>query len=55
MDQRETDVLFEHTSRLRAGKLLIEPAKKEKEFAWYRKRSRSRGAPAKIGIVEFKR
>ncbi|KAK0307739.1 hypothetical protein LTR82_015879 [Friedmanniomyces endolithicus] len=61
MTRHETDVLFEHTRRLRAGDrlLLIEAPKKEEEktFAWYRKksgggggdRSRSRG---RVGILE---
>jgi len=46
MDKRETDLLFEHTTRLRSGKLLLEPKKKEPKLAMYRRRSRSRtGAP----------
>ncbi|KAK0847940.1 hypothetical protein LTR03_006066 [Friedmanniomyces endolithicus] len=60
MTRHETDILFEHTRRLRAGDrlLLIEaPKKEEKTFAWYRKkggggggdRSRSRG---RVGILE---
>jgi hypothetical protein len=55
MDKYETDVLFEHTRRLRAGKLLLEPPKKEKEYAWVRKRDRSTSRVRKIGIVEFKK
>ncbi|KAF2173229.1 hypothetical protein M409DRAFT_49704 [Zasmidium cellare ATCC 36951] len=53
MDKRETDYLFEHTSRLRSGKLLIEPAKKQdKQFALYRRRSKSRsGRPVEVGIL----
>ena len=55
MDQYETDVLFEHTRRLRAGKLLLEPPKKEKEFAFYRKRDRSTSRVKKVGILEFQK
>jgi hypothetical protein len=55
MDKYETDVLFEHTRRLRAGKLLLEPPKKEKEYAWYRKRDRSTSRVRKVGILEYKK
>lgn len=42
MDKRETDLLFEHTSRLRSGKLLLEPDKKDKQSALYPRRLKSR-------------
>lgn len=54
MDKRETDVLFEHTSRLRS-KLLLEAPKKEKEYAWVRRRSKSRVAKDRIGILKIER
>lgn len=55
MDKRETDLLFEHTSRLRTGKLLLEPAKpREKQFALYRRRSKSRsGRPKEVGVIRL--
>lgn len=54
MDKRETDLLFEHTTKLRTGRLLIEPKKEKNRFALYRKRSKSRGgAPKEIGIVRM--
>jgi hypothetical protein len=54
MDHRETELLFEHTSRLRSGKLLLEPKKEKPDFAWYRRRSRSRGRPMKeVGILRL--
>ncbi|KAK5168080.1 uncharacterized protein LTR77_006648 [Saxophila tyrrhenica] len=53
MDKYETEVLFEHTRRLRAGKLLLEPPKKEKDFAWYRKRDRSSSRVKRVGILEL--
>ena len=60
MDKHETDVLFEHTKRLRSGKLLIEAGEKKPEYAWYRKKERSRsraksGEWKKFGILEYKR
>ncbi|EME87552.1 uncharacterized protein MYCFIDRAFT_209534 [Pseudocercospora fijiensis CIRAD86] len=45
MKKAETDLLFEHTTRLRSGRLLLEPKKEKPEFAFYRKRSRSRHGP----------
>jgi len=49
MSQRETDILFEHTRRLRTGhgsKLFIESEGRDrhgkKEYAFVRKKSRSR-------------
>ena len=54
MDKYETEVLFEHTKRLRSGKLLLEPAKEDKKYAWYRKRDRSSSRVRKVGILEFK-
>ncbi len=54
MDKYETEVLFEHTKRLRGGKLLLEPPKKEKDYAWYRKRDRSSSRVRKVGILEYK-
>lgn len=60
MDKYETDVLFEHTRRLRSGKLLLEAPKNEKQYAWYRTRSRSRskngkGQIERFGILELKK
>lgn len=59
MDKHETDILFEHTKALRAGRLLIEAPKKERELALFRKRDRSksrgRGEWKKFGIIEYKR
>lgn len=55
LDKYETEVLFEHTKRLRSGKLLIEAPKKEKEYAWYRKRDRSTSQVRKVGILEYKK
>lgn len=56
MSKAETDILFEHTRRLRKGKLLLEPAKKEKkEFAWVRKRDRSKSVGRRdIRAVELR-
>ena len=54
MDKSETDVLFEHTRRLRSRKLIADAPKKEKEYAWYRKRNRSGSRVRKVGILEFK-
>ena len=55
MDKYETEVLFEHTRRLRAGKLLLEPpGKDKKQYAFYRKRDRSSSRVKKVGILEFK-
>nr|POE71442.1 hypothetical protein CFP56_62537 [Quercus suber] len=54
MDKYETDVLFEHTKRLRSGKLLLETSKDDKKYAWYRKRDRSSSRVRKIGILEFR-
>lgn len=60
MDKHETNILFEHTKALREGRLLLEAPKKEKEYAFYRKRdrskSRSRGGEWKsFGILEYKK
>ncbi|KXL46255.1 hypothetical protein M433DRAFT_153764 [Acidomyces richmondensis BFW] len=55
LDKYETEVLFEHTKRLRSGKLLIEAPKKEKEYAWYHKRDRSTSRVRKVGILEYKK
>ncbi|KAK3708925.1 Multidrug resistance protein [Vermiconidia calcicola] len=57
MDKYETDVLFEHTRRLRAGgsKLLLEPAGKQPNYAWYRKRDRSTSRVRKLGILEVRK
>nr|POE47640.1 hypothetical protein CFP56_00971 [Quercus suber] len=54
MDKYETDVLFEHTKRLRSGKLLLEHSKEDKKYAWYRKRDRSTSRVRKVGILEFR-
>lgn len=54
MDKYETEVLFEHTRKLRAGgRLLLEPPKQEKNFAFYRKRDRSTSRVKKLGILEM--
>ncbi|GIZ40679.1 hypothetical protein CKM354_000400700 [Cercospora kikuchii] len=56
MDKRHTDVLFEHTARIRKGALLLEAPKKEQKFAMYRKRSRSRhghGAVIEKGVLRL--
>ena len=55
MDKYETEVLFEHTRKLRAGggTLLLEPKKEEKQYAFYRKRDRSRSRIRKVGILEL--
>lgn len=42
MSHAETEALFAHTRSLRGGGLL-EPKKKEKNFAWVRSRSKSTG------------
>ena len=55
MEKRDTDILFEHTQRRRTATLTLEAPKKQKELAWVRKRSRSRGAPVRLGIVELRR
>ncbi|KAK4942634.1 Multidrug resistance protein [Elasticomyces elasticus] len=62
MDKHETDILFEHTRRLRERdyKLLIEPKKDKKpEYAWVRKRERSKSTGRKeikkVGILEIRR
>ncbi|GAB7325108.1 hypothetical protein MBLNU13_g09195t2 [Cladosporium sp. NU13] len=59
MDKHETNILFDHTKRLREGRLLLEAPSKEKrpEYAFYRKRSKSRardgsGEWKKFGILE---
>lgn len=61
MDKYETEVLFNHTRQLRAGKLpgeqrlMLEGPRVDKEFALYRKRDRSTGRVKKLGVLEFKR
>ena len=57
MDKYETEVLFEHTKRLRSGRLLLDAPKKEPQYAWYRKRDRSnsRVRRDKVGILELKK
>jgi hypothetical protein len=55
MDKYHTDLLFEHTRRIRAGTLLIEAPKQEKNYAWYRKRDRSTSRVRKVGILEVKK
>lgn len=54
MSRNETDILFEHTTRLRTGSLLIEGSKKKPEYAFYRKRSKSRHGKDRVGILEFR-
>lgn len=66
MDQKETDILFEHTRRLRThstSRLLIEDRGKDKkpDYAWVRKKksvsrspSRRRSSPKRVvGIREL--
>nr|OQO22268.1 hypothetical protein B0A51_09325 [Rachicladosporium sp. CCFEE 5018] len=61
MDKYETNILFDHTKALRAGRLLIEAPKNEKAYAFYRKRDRSKsrnrndGEWKKFGILEYKK
>jgi len=57
MDQYETEVLFEHTKRLRSGKLLLEapPRDPRPQYAWYRKRDRSSSRVRRMGILEVRR
>ncbi|KAI6789317.1 hypothetical protein KC361_g8596 [Hortaea werneckii] len=55
MDKYETEVLFEHTRRLRSGKLLLEVPKERPHYAWYRKRDRSSSRVRKVGILEYKK
>ncbi|KAK5114925.1 hypothetical protein LTR62_002084 [Meristemomyces frigidus] len=58
MTKYETDVLFEHTRRIRAGDrtlLIEEPKKDAKNYAWYRKRDRSSSRVRKVGILEVQR
>ncbi len=63
MSKHETNVLFDHTKALRAGRLLLDaPSEKKPEYAWYRKRDRSKsrvrdggGEWKKFGILEIKR
>ncbi|KAI6893449.1 hypothetical protein KC334_g12779, partial [Hortaea werneckii] len=55
MDKYETEVLFEHTRRLRSGKLLLEAPKEKPHYAWYRKRDRSSSRVRKVGILEYKK
>lgn len=54
MDKYETEVLFEHTKRLRSGKLLLEAPKDRPKYAFYRKRDRSTSRVRKMGILEFR-
>lgn len=52
MDVHETDVLFEHTQKLRSGRLLLEPKKERPKFAMYRRRSKSRpGHLREMGVM----
>ena len=65
MDKHETNILFDHTKALRAGRLLIDaPKEKRPEYAFYRKRDRSKsrnrsgssgGEWKKFGILEYKK
>lgn len=61
MDKHETNILFEHTKALRAGRLLIDAPKKDKDYAFVRKhrdRSKSRrrsGEWKSFGIIEIKK
>ncbi|KAK5016993.1 hypothetical protein BJ546DRAFT_92562 [Cryomyces antarcticus] len=57
MDKHQTEVLFEHTRRLRKGALLVEPKKAKPEYAWVRKRERSKSKGREkvrtIGVTEL--
>jgi hypothetical protein len=65
MDQRETDVLFEHTRRLRSrgtSRLLIEERHHhdKPDYAWVRRRKatpspnrRRASSPKRVGIKEM--
>jgi len=55
MTEVETDMLFEHTKQLREKKLplLLEPAKREPQYAFYRKRDRSTSRVRKAGILRY--
>lgn len=60
MEKRETDLLFEHTKMLRSKRLLLDAPKKDKQYAFYRERSKSRGRGhsgewKKFGIFEYKK
>lgn len=61
MDRHETNILFEHTKALRAGRLLIDAPKREKEYAFFRKKERSKsrrrgsGEWKSFGIIEYKK
>lgn len=61
MDKHETNILFDHTKALRAGRLLIEAPKEQKAYAFYRKPARSKsrnrddGGWKKFGILEYKK
>lgn len=64
MDKHDTNVLFDHTKALRAGRLLLDaPKEKKPEYAWYRKRDRSKsrnrggsgGEWTRFGILEYKK
>jgi hypothetical protein len=51
MDKYETDVLFEHTKRLRSKKLLTDTPKGEKKYYQFRKRDRSTSRVTDRGIL----
>ncbi|KAF2722590.1 hypothetical protein K431DRAFT_41562 [Polychaeton citri CBS 116435] len=54
MSKTETNLLFEHTARLRSGRLLLEDSKKkEPQYAWYRKRDRSRSTSGRKEVKKF--
>ncbi|TKA28695.1 hypothetical protein B0A50_03022 [Salinomyces thailandicus] len=56
MDKYETEVLFEHTKRLRSGRLLLEaPSRERPLYAKYRKRDRSTSRVKKVGILQYKK
>jgi len=55
MSEEDTDLLFEHTRRLRKGKLLLEPAKRDnKGMAWVRRRDKSVGR-RDLRVLELRR
>lgn len=51
MDSSMTDVLFEHTKRHRSSQLFIEDRgrKNDPQFAWVRKKSKSRSR-SRVGV-----
>ena len=52
MDKYETEVLFEHTRTLQQDRVVYKPSRKEKEYAWYRKRDRSSSPAAWRSVAD---